>query len=292
MRVNDFVRFIRARHDIFHARTRLKPKPWTKDTILQSYRFCNVYRELDKVTQWISTNWREPLSKSSDLWFWMLVARLVNNPDTLALIGYKRNGWRWDAERFVGKMRDQMRDGRKAWGGAYIVSTNGVQMEKSSYIAEHVLTPAWASRASIQPKKGDLLDDFCDRLLTLNGVQGFIAGQVIADAKYADPHLLVANDWKTFAISGPGSRRGLNRVMERDHETRWNEKEWKDCLLTLRVKTNAKLDVVNKKENERGRPRPYPELHAQDVQNCLCEFDKYERVRLGQGKPRSTYPGI
>jgi hypothetical protein len=32
-------------------------------------------------------------------------------------------------------------------------------------------------------------------------------------------------------------------------------------------------------------------FHLQDVQNCLCEFDKYERVKYGQGKPRSSYPG-
>ena len=34
-----------------------------------------------------------------------------------------------------------------------------------------------------------------------------------------------------------------------------------------------------------------PALHAQDLQNCLCEFDKYERTRLGEGRPRSRYQG-
>ena len=35
-----------------------------------------------------------------------------------------------------------------------------------------------------------------------------------------------------------------------------------------------------------------PPIHAQALQNCLCEFDKYERVRLGEGRPRNNYPGI
>ena len=35
-----------------------------------------------------------------------------------------------------------------------------------------------------------------------------------------------------------------------------------------------------------------PMIHAQDLQNCLCEFDKYERVRLNEGRPRSNYPGL
>lgn len=33
-------------------------------------------------------------------------------------------------------------------------------------------------------------------------------------------------------------------------------------------------------------------LSAQDLQNCLCEFDKYERVRLGEGRPKQLYPGV
>jgi hypothetical protein len=35
-----------------------------------------------------------------------------------------------------------------------------------------------------------------------------------------------------------------------------------------------------------------PQLHAQDLQNCLCEFDKYERVRLGEGRPKAKYNGV
>ena len=30
-------------------------------------------------------------------------------------------------------------------------------------------------------------------------------------------------------------------------------------------------------------------LEMRDIEHCLCEFDKYERVRLGQGKPRAKY---
>jgi hypothetical protein len=33
----------------------------------------------------------------------------------------------------------------------------------------------------------------------------------------------------------------------------------------------------------------FADLTLMDIQNCLCEFDKYERVRLGEGRPRSYY---
>ena len=33
------------------------------------------------------------------------------------------------------------------------------------------------------------------------------------------------------------------------------------------------------------------DLHAQDRQSILCEFDKYERVRLNEGNPRRRFHG-
>ena len=32
-----------------------------------------------------------------------------------------------------------------------------------------------------------------------------------------------------------------------------------------------------------------PKLEMREIEHCLCEFDKYERTRLGQGRPRSFY---
>lgn len=275
MRVKDFNNFIVARERVRERKEAGQQPPWIDDRILQNYRFCNVRREDDKVTRWINDNWRTPLGHDPDLWFWMLVARLVNNPDTLMRLNFGK----WNEEKFIKTLELLQINGIKTWGGAYIVSTNGVTMPKAQYIAKHVLTPAWGCRKLIRPRQHDSLYQFCCRLLTLNGVQGFIAGQVIADAKYADEDLFEAVDWDTFAISGPGSRRGLNRVYERPVDAPWKEDRWHEHLSSLRETALRML------------PKPLRDLHAQDIQNCLCEFDKYERVRLGEGKPRATYKG-
>ena len=31
------------------------------------------------------------------------------------------------------------------------------------------------------------------------------------------------------------------------------------------------------------------DLDAQSLQSCLCEYDKFERTRLGEGKPKRRY---
>jgi hypothetical protein len=171
--------------------------------------------------------------------------------------------------------------GLKAFSGAYIVSTNGNKMDKAIYLATKVLTPLWDARKRVMPREGDTLAAFHARLMAFDGMGGFLAGQVVADLKYAEGSpLSEATDWHTWAASGPGSRRGLNRVCDNDNiSAPWVEWQWLQVLQELREEVNAKF------------PANWEPLHAQDLQNACCEFDKYERARSGEGRPRSLYPG-
>ena len=274
--VVSFTAFIVARHQIYLNRQAGKEKPWTEDPILQQYRFCNVYRELDTVTQWISENWRDPNADHPDLWFAMSVARWVNWPDTLAEIGFPLP---WNPKKFIGALEKRKSMGAKVWTGAYMIGTQGNAGDKARFIADGVLQPLWDQRKDLRPHRGDTLQSFAERVIAVKNQGSFMVGQMVADVKYADPILLEAVDWHTWAVSGPGSRRGLNRVAGRNLKGGWNEPQFLRTLSALRGMVNDELP-------------PHMELlHAQDLQNCLCEFDKYERVRLGQGRPRSRYPG-
>lgn len=281
MRIAELFKFIKARHDIWVARDAGKPKPWTKDPILQSYRFCNVYRELDTVTKWIAANWRDPNADQADLWFAMVVARKVNWPDSLREIGYPVP---WREGAFIRAMKERADRGEQLESGAYMI-TAGVGSKwkgipKREFLARGVFTQMWTARATIRPREGDTLAAFHARLMEHgNTVGSFIAAQIVADMKYVQP-LRSASDWWTWAAPGPGSERGLSRVFDFDLKQKWNPSQWLFHLTELR----AKIDPLVKKAG-------MPFLHAQDLQNCLCEFDKYERVRLGEGKPRSKYQG-
>lgn len=273
--VEALTNFIIARHAIWIARDEGKPKPWTDDMILQHFRFCNVYRELDTVTVWISEHTRKH-DGEPDQWFAFAVARWVNWPDTLAEIGYPVP---WNKKKFLGALTKRKEMGEKVWTGAYMIGTQGNAMDKPQFIAGGVLQPLWDQRAHLRPREGDTLKSFADRIIAVKNQGRFMVGQIVADAKYHDPILAVASDWHTWAVSGPGSRRGLNRVVGNNKDAPWRESEWLQTLSELRSAVNKIL------------PPWMDQLHAQDLQNCLCEFDKYERVRLGEGRPRSLYPG-
>lgn len=258
------------------------PLPWTKDPIISKFRFCNVRRNDDRVTRWIHQNWLAANSGDPYLWFAMVVARLVNWPDTLSGLGKSvfngSKGVRWRPDVFVSHMHWRKAEGEKVFSGAYIVSTNGHKMDKAEYLATRVLDPLWAERGAF--KAFSTLAEFHHALQAFDGLGSFMAAQVIADIKYdkAGP-LAEAEDWYTWAAPGPGSLRGMLRMLfgECDPDTmRLSELQWGRHFDDLFPLMAAKLPAGTLDS-------------AQDLQNCLCEWDKYERVRLGQGTPRALY---
>ena len=276
--VRTLVAFIIERHKIYLRKTADKPKPWTEDPILQKYKFCAVYRELDKTTVWLTENWRRPHEDDPDLWFAMLVARLINWPPTLAELGYPVP---WSPERFAQVLQVRAERGEKVYSNAYMITTCKTKMSKVDYNIAR-LSRIWAEREALRPVPGEALEAFAARLSTSYGVGSFLTGQVVADIKYA-PAYLSAPDWHRFVLSGSGSRRGLSRLLGRadvQKTWQWEEKEWRTLVLALQDKVNAAL------------PKGWEPLHAQDLQNCLCEFDKYMRVKEPTQKFRLTlYPG-
>jgi alpha-glutamyl/putrescinyl thymine pyrophosphorylase clade 1 len=273
MRTEDLFQFISERYAVLQRRKQGLPKPWTQDPILQNYRFCNVYRENDTVTQWIKAHWRDTFTNDKDVWFAMAVARFVNWPDTLAEIGYPIP---WDAKRFVRIMADRKARGEKVFTGAYVIHAG--HGSKAEHVAYDILEPLWHWRDSVLEATTSCAR-LQNRLEEFHGVGSFMAGQIVCDTKYT--RLLdTAGDWWEFAVEGPGSRRGLNRVMGRPVNQRWKTDEWFVILSGLRA---AILPMIH--------AAGMPPMHAQDLQNCLCEFDKFERVRLEEGRPRNNYPG-
>ncbi len=265
--------FIRERHSIYLRKSAGEPWPWTADPILQQYRFCNVYRNLDAQSKLIQDAWLAPHKDDKDAWFAMVVARLVNWWPTLMAIGYPVP---WRPARFIAAADTRKAEGLKVFTGAYMVRADPhATGSKAAYLAESVLTPIWQGRAALRPRTGDTLQAFHTRLMNYRDMGSFMAAQVVADVKYGSV-LSAAVDFETWAASGPGSRRGLNRVLDRAPDAAWTELAWGEAFAALRIAVTPRLTDL-------------PFITGQDLQNCLCEFDKYERVRLGQGRPRSKY---
>lgn len=269
----EYIYFVNHRHHIHLSRAAGRPAPWTSDNILRTYRFCNMRREDDRVTQWIHKHW---LREDPHAWLAMYVARVFNNPATLAAIGYPMP---WTPKRHDGVVRVcelRTMDGTRVFNPAYrVVSAARKGPTLLTYCG--LFDDAWKRRREIDLRKLETLQDLLARLLTFEGLGTFLAAQVIADVKWL-PSMRTKSDWYTFAASGPGSRRGLNRLCGHPAEQSWRESEWHATLLELRVQILPKLHKDLRK------------LDAQNLQNTLCEFDKWCRVRFSEaGRPKQMF---
>ena len=270
----DLLYWIKERQMVHARRAAGNAAPWTEDHILQQYRFCNVRREDDRVTRWIHDTWLRPNETRAfeDLMFAAAVARLVNWPDSLAKVKFPAP---WRPAKFTAVLNARKAREEKVFTSAYMIraieAKNGET--KADYLAKYVLTPLWEQRKNA-PK--DSLRALHNWLLPFYGMGSFISAQIVADVKWT-PALRSAPDWATFAAPGPGSMRGLNRVLGRDVKAPWQPEAWHTELLRLRKALLPKL------------PKGLRDLDAQNVQNCLCEFDKYMRAKNGEGRPRQNF---
>lgn len=245
--------------------------PWTNDRILQNFRFCNVHRENDKVTRWIAEHWRDSNVGHPNLVPAMVLARMFNLPDHLEEL---QPFVEWDLDDMCRVSKERRARGDKCFNGAYLITTCGVKMDKIDYVyrvVEDVCKDPVFKVPCYVP-----LEDFHRRLTQTKGLGDFLAGQVIADLKNAPDHpLSEAPDRLTWATPGPGSLRGLARL-EQAHRP-------------SRAGFLARLQVARAPVDELVMDMPI--IDAQDFQNCLCEFDKWDRTYFGTSRPKQRYDG-
>lgn len=275
----EFLYFVKERWSIHIKRKTGQPPPWTNDEILRTYRFCNVRREDDRVTRWIHDEWLNPHKNDYDtIIFAMGLARIVNLPSMLELIGYPE---RWNPDRFERIMIDRKDHGFRTFNSAYMINAVGAVKGgyKATYLARCVLAPLWKDRKHLGEllRRSVTLDELHKAIMRNHGFgAGFMAAQVIADVKWT-PAGKKASDWDTFASWGPGSRRGLNRVCGLDARKPWKLEEWKTQLMELRHVVLPKL------------PLELRNLDNQNLQNCLCEFSKYMKAKTNEGRPKQYF---
>jgi hypothetical protein len=281
MSYDDLFYWIQERYRIKLKRDRGLPPPWSDDRVFQSTHFCNVHREDDKVTRWVRDNWRNPHASDADLWFAMLVARrCLNNPASMADLGYPVP---WDEDKFRA-MCKRRGPGNIYRSRAYKLIFAYVKGSLPEAQLRLILNPAWERREYFRPQAGETLWSFHKRLRELSPrfMTGFFCGQVVADLKMVQ--LRNASDWWDYAVSGPGSRRGLTRFLGGPVKVAKDDVQMSEDFFRVELdKIRGVLDPMVKAAG-------IPPLDASDMQGVLCEFDKYERVRSGQTGGRKFRP--
>lgn len=251
--LNMFIYWVNMREYIRLRREAGDPAPWSSDAIFQKYHFCNIRREDDRGTKEIHQAAADLCVPLGELPEFYTAARLFNKADTV--IDYWSKG--------INYVKDRRDEGAKIFHTAYVVSTCGVSMDKIDYV-ERVVTDVANSLIST-----DTCLHAFNCLRRVNGLGSFLAGQIVADLKN-DRYLAGAHDYRSFAVMGPGSKKGMDFI----YGPGTTERNFRDRMDKLRDDTTGQI----------------PYLHGQDLQNCLCEFSKYIRYARDLPGRRRTYP--
>lgn len=248
------------------------PFPWTDDEILATYKFCNVIRMQDKVSKWLLKNWYLPNRGHPHMYLAVVMARCFNSIETLTSLGFPKE---WDPIICYEKLRRRALGRKPIYGSAYIIS-GSIDPGKPKYHQTVWLVCDHFYQRGKNIIDTESMENTWKGLLAFRGLAEFMAGQIVADMRYA-----IDGEWwdrYSWAPCGPGSIRGLNRLIEREVDLPMKQSTFIKHFLPLYEKLKP---IINSYEIDG--------MEAMDFQNCLCEFDKYERALWGEGKPKQYY---
>ena len=265
--------FASERERVFEKRLAGEPGPWTDDPILQEYKFCNVFRAADRVSQYMIRDvcYHEEPCSDEDRLFQITAFRTFSKPET------------WDNIRaFLGRQPtlDDLASGRftkaieranqlqgSIYTGAFILCANNAYGQNKKYL-NHVELFRHMFLADGLGKKLSAAQSLKEIFELLRGyplMGNFMSYQTAIDLNYST---LINFDENDFTVAGPGALRGMQKVFEDlgDYEPA-ETIQW----------------MVAHQDTEFARMKLRPavlfgrKLHAIDCQGLFCETDKYCR---------------
>lgn len=302
--VRRFFKYARDRHQIYLNREAGLPRDkWTADPIFKVYRFTNVFRELDRTTIWFKQNVRDKYSDDiNNAILSTVVFRMMNRVETgeaifrdddllggfsqydnlASIVLYTRLGRRPQVQSALQKMKKAIirRSGHGPYvTGAYIL-TGPAGLDKLDGMLWVIENFCMGSEFNeLRQLRNASLCDAHEIFKRVPYFGKFHSYEIVTDLRYTT-YLGRAMDVNTWCNVGPGARRGLNRVMGRDYK----DKTTSTAQMLVEMRDLLKLSIHNELW-----PKVWMKWEMREVEHTLCEFDKYERVRLGQGKPRGVY---
>lgn len=254
---------------------------WTTDPILANYKFCNTFRVLDRVSQYIITEVIEKgPQRREEITFRVLLFSTYTNIRTYEILRKKINPFTWEAYKRA--------DYEKVLRGLY---DNGITIYTGAYqkpapelgFAENFMNHLAFLEVLMQELPAQLRDakyiaDIFDYLRTFKSMGDFTAYQLILNLSYSNVMNFSEYDFVEICI---GSRRGLKRcfsqTIPRSVEVdlvRWMQMTQHEHFQRLGIEFN-------------GLGPDHLPMMLCDIEHMLCELDKYIRqcTNKSMGRP-------
>jgi hypothetical protein len=265
-------RFAVERQAIFFRRFRGEPAPWTQDAILQDYKFTNVYRASDRVSQYLIKNVIYVGNQSpAEIGFRIILFKLFNKIETWELFKSKLGELR--ADTFAFNLYDSVLSqasaaGKTIYSAAYIMPSGGPGHPGSKHRMHlRLMEKLLHDRAFHRIADVRTMRKGFELLRAYPSFGDFLAYQYITDINYSAMTDFSEMD---FVIPGPGARDGVRKCFS--DLGGLSESDIIRIVAERQAEEFSRLGLQF--ESLWGRP-----LQLIDCQNLFCEVDKYARVK-------------
>ena len=269
---NTYWKFAAERQNIFFKRVNGESYPWTKDKILNQYKFTNVYRATDRVSQYLIKNViYKGSQKPEEIFFRLLLFKLFNRISTWEIlesefdrISFKDYSFK-QYDRVLSKV---MQNKIPIYSAAYIMasgrSTFGYARKHQNHLKliERMIKENVPKR--LQHCKN--MNEAYNLLHSYPTIGDFLAYQYVTDINYST---LTNFSEMEFVKAGPGAKDGIVKCFKD-----FGGYSFEDIIRQMADNQEREFDLLNLDfQNLWGR-----NLQLIDCQNIFCEVDKYSRV--------------
>ena len=265
-------RFAAERQAVYFRRLADPVGPWTDDPILDEYRFTNVYRAADRVSQYLVRNVQYDPTRSkapTEVFFRTILFKMFNRVETwealerhLGPISWQSTSLDWISDALDQKIRKDER----IYSAAYIMPSPAFGHNRKH--ANHL---ALLDRIMRDGLPGMLvsvksLKSAYELILMYPGLGPFLAFQYCIDLNYST---LMNFSEADFVVAGPGALDGIAKCF---HNA---QSENPSTIINWMVE---RQDYEFSRLNLRFDGLFGRRLQPVDCQNIFCEVSKYARV--------------
>lgn len=269
---NTYWKFAAERQNVFFARFNGESYPWTNDKILKQYKFTNVYRASDRVSQYLIKNViYKGCQEPEEIFFRLILFKIFNRISTWEVLEseFDRISFKdYSFKQYDKVLSEVMQQKIPIYSAAYIMasgrSTFGYGRKHQNHlrlielmIKENVPTKLQACKS---------MNEAYDLLHSYPTIGDFLAYQYVTDINYST---LTNFTEMEFVKAGPGAKDGIVKCF-RD----FGEYSFEDIIRLMADNQEEEFDRLNldfKNLWERI-------LQLIDCQNIFCEVSKYARV--------------
>ena len=246
--------------------------PWTLDPILAAYRFTNVYRAADRVSQYLIREVQYHPDRSQapvEVFFRTLLFKIFNKIETWEALEKAHGPLTWesaDLNAFQRTLTRLMAQGDRIYSAAYIMPAPRFGAERKHANHLKLIATMMADRVPDRLCQAPNLRAVYDTILSYPGLGPFLAFQYAIDLNYSN---ILNHDESSFVVAGPGAIDGIAK-----------------CFFSTGGLSPEELinSVCEGQEEELAkRGLKFPGLFGRrlqpiDCQNLFCEISKYARV--------------